>query len=182
MALSDLATDILDRFGWRTDGDKEHKQDHDTIHGHLRGEADDVVRFNIYTVDNTVETEIAEQDVPVRIEYGGAETVAVNGGVTVVDDGIRYDGESSRVVSIDLTAALQSVGNNQRYLITIRQNDVELDQLRARARIGSGGDVETVSMVGLVEVEPGDVIGTWVQNETSDGNLVLVDGSFVMDG
>ena len=140
------------------------------------------VRFNLYVIDNTDPTEIAAQDTPVRVEYGTPNVLAVNGGMTVIPDGTRYDGERTRVVTVTVSAAVESIGNNQRYLFTLRKNDDPVPQLRARARLGSGGDIVNVAAVGLVELAPGDVLSTWVENETSDNNLIVVDGSFVIQG
>ena len=140
------------------------------------------VRFNLYVIDNEVPTEIATQDTPVRVEYGTPQVLAVNGGMTLTADGVRYDGNRTRVVTVNVAAAVESVGNNQRYLFTLRKNGEPVPQLRARARLGSGGDVENVAAVGLVELEPGDVLSTWVQNEASDNDLIVVDGSFVVQG
>lgn len=140
------------------------------------------VAFNVYTIDNDAVTEIATQDVPVRVEYGAAETVAANGSMTLDVDGIHYQGDRARLVTVTVSAAVESVGNNQRYLFTLRKNDVAIPQLRARARIGSGGDVETVSAVGLVTLEQGETLTVWVQNEVSDNNLIVVDGSIVVRG
>ena len=140
-----------------------------------------LVRAELWFIDNEVVTEISAANTPARIASAGIE---VTGTTDVVEwsaeDGAVYTGDIDRALNVTLVALVEPVTNNQRFRTTLRKNGVTLPQFRGTIRTGSGGDLDQVTMVGLVPVSPGDGLTMWIENRTSSGNVVVRDLSVLV--
>jgi len=90
---------------------------------------------------------------------------------------LTYDALDPATFIVTATGNISSTGNNQAVRMWIAVNGTPLATARARAELSGGGDIDPVTAIGVVRLDPQDEVELYVENLTSAANITLVDAS-----
>ncbi len=132
----------------------------------------------IYALDSGTTITITTQATKVQIdafesngESNGMTPDYTNGHITVLDAG-KY------LVTLSLTLESVGGGGADEFSVDVKANngDDGFPNLHAhRALLGGGGDIGSVSINGIVDLEASDTVEVWIHNEDSTDNVIVDD-------
>ena len=95
---------------------------------------------------------------------------------------LRYTGATSREVHVVATASVTVASNNQTLYVGIAKNGADISAADIHAKIGTGTDVQAVTMTATIEVVNGDYVSLDVRNTTSTANVTFETGEITVMG
>ena len=146
------------------------------------------VRAQMWRFGNEAETTIPGSQTYVKANVPDTQGVSPCMCVTFPEPNrMLYLQGHPRTLNVSGTVTLDPAGNNKVFRTALfRRPDggdwglVEASQ--ALVRIGSGGDIESVALIGLVDVVPGDELEVRVGNWTDSTDVTVIDLSVLVRG
>ncbi|SFZ94369.1 hypothetical protein SAMN05428642_104128 [Flaviramulus basaltis] len=87
---------------------------------------------------------------------------------------IVYDGKKTRYFGVTGSLSFQGNNNNAIFIFYLAKNGVVIPNTRVYREVGANNDVGAVSIVGSIQMSPGDFIEVWAERFTGSGNLLTV--------
>lgn len=145
----------------------------------LKVETNQVAIGNVYIITPAVTT-ITSANVPVKIAGTTTSLNLFRTDTNSVNNRIRYVGKTNRNFSYSVSFSVTAATNNKTFNFYIYKNGVKLPESKQSRKIGTGGDVGSASLTGLVNLATNDYIEVWVENETDGTNITAQSLNFVL--
>jgi hypothetical protein len=96
------------------------------------------------------------------------------------DGRLKYVGAADRVVRVVASLSLTPAANNKVFEVIATLNGAEITGSRQRTKLGSGGDVQTITPIAYATIEPNDLIGLSVRNISDASDVTAVLGNLTV--
>jgi hypothetical protein len=132
----------------------------------------------ISVTDNSTETTITNSSQFYQVTVFDTNGIANDTSPDHTNDHIEIDHDGTYLVLVSASLLTAVAGTGDDYEGVVHKNDgaTELANLHFhRAMAGGGGDLGSVSISGVVELDDGDTVELWVQNTTGTDNIIFQD-------
>lgn len=126
---------------------------------------------NYFMNNNSVVTVISGSMTPVKIE-GVTTPNSINQKFEHDDNKLTYEGAITRDFQISATASFVT-GNNQVIGIFVAKNGIVINDSVMYATTSGSGRAESITVQTITELEEGDYIEMWIENDTSTNNITV---------
>ena len=131
-----------------------------------------------YMNGNSTATTVT-QSTPAKV-LGATSSASVTSKFTNTDNRATYEGALVKFFKVTATASV-SAGNNNQIGLYIAKNGVVLPESEIYGTTNSGGRAENIVIQTLVELENGDYIEIFAENDTSSASITVTDLNVVVE-
>ena len=131
------------------------------------------------SLDAPADTTISEVDTPTKVDGAtsmAALTERLDG--STVDNRLQYTGTEPALVSVQTAVSVEG-GNNITGQVMIAKNGEVIAESRGQFKVGTGDAQVSAATFAVVEMETGDYIETWIENQSNTSNFTLNSMSLV---
>ena len=131
------------------------------------------------SLDAPATTTISEVDTPTKVDGAtsmAALTERLDG--STVDNRLQYTGTEPALVSVQTAVSVEG-GNNITGQVMIAKNGEVIAESRGQFKVGTGDAQVSAATFAVVEMETGDYIETWVENQSNTSDFTLNSMSLV---
>ena len=131
------------------------------------------------SLDAPATTTISEVDTPTKVDGAtsmAALTERLDG--STVDNRLQYTGTEPALVSVETAVSVEG-GNNITGQVMIAKNGEVIAESRGQFKVGTGDAQVSAATFTVVEMETGDYIETWIENQSNTSDFTLNSMSLV---
>lgn len=92
---------------------------------------------------------------------------------------LQYDGVADARSMITATVSLTAAANNKYLAVTLGVNGTPLTASKMSTKIGTGGDVQSVTVVAHPTLTPSDYVELFIMNETDDVDITVAHAEII---
>ena len=131
------------------------------------------------SLDAPATTTISDVDTPTKVDGAtsmAALTERLDG--STVDNRLQYTGTEPALVSVQTAVSVEG-GNNITGQVMIAKNGEVIAESRGQFKVGTGDAQVSAATFAVVEMETGDYIETWIENQSNTSDFTLNSMSLV---
>jgi hypothetical protein len=99
-----------------------------------------------------------------------------------VDNRLLYSGTGNIIALIEASLSFNCAANNQILAFAFAVDGAVYTPSIVRSKIGTGTDIQAVSLVAQLELAPGSYVEIWIANDTSANDITIDHGNTIIRG